>query len=179
MPLYELDGIAPTLPPGDEGWVAPDAVLIGKVQLDRNASVWWGSVLRGDNELIHVGEASNVQDHCVLHTDMGFPLTIGPRCTIGHCAMLHGCTIGENSLIGIGAILLNGSRIGRNCIIGAHALIPEGKDIPDNSLVVGSPGRVVRELGEKDAALLARLSDHYVQNWRRYAKGLTLVPSSS
>jgi carbonic anhydrase/acetyltransferase-like protein (isoleucine patch superfamily) len=171
--LYELDGIAPTL--AGECWAAPDAVLIGKVRLDRDASVWWGAVLRGDNELIHVGEASNVQDHCVLHTDMGYPLTIGAGCTIGHCAMLHGCTVGDNSLIGIGAIVLNGTRIGRNCIIGAHCLLPEGKDIPDNSLVVGSPGRVVRQLSEKDAAMLQRLSEHYVENWRRYGKGLRRI----
>jgi carbonic anhydrase/acetyltransferase-like protein (isoleucine patch superfamily) len=173
--LYELDGVAPTLAPGGECWVAPDAVLIGKVRLDRDASVWWGSVLRGDNELIHIGEAANVQDHCVLHTDMGYPLTIGPGCTIGHCAMLHGCTIGENSLVGIGAIVLNGARIGRNCIIGAHCLITEGKAIPDNSLVVGSPGRVARQLEEKDAALLKRLSAHYVANWRRYGAGLKRI----
>jgi carbonic anhydrase/acetyltransferase-like protein (isoleucine patch superfamily) len=178
MPLYELDGIAPALPADGACWVAPDAVLIGKVRLDTDASVWWGSVLRGDNELIHVGEASNVQDHCVLHTDMGFPLTIGPRCTIGHCAMLHGCTIGENSLVGIGAIILNGTRVGKNCIIGAHTLLPEGKEVPDNSLVVGSPGRVVRQLGDKDAQLLARLSSHYVQNWQFYSRNLKLVPQS-
>jgi carbonic anhydrase/acetyltransferase-like protein (isoleucine patch superfamily) len=178
MPLYELDGIAPALPADGACWVAPDAVLIGKVRLDTDASVWWGSVLRGDNELIHVGEASNVQDHCVLHTDMGFPLTIGPRCTIGHCAMLHGCAIGENSLVGIGAIILNGTLVGKNCIIGAHTLLPEGKEVPDNSLVVGSPGRVVRQLGEKDALLLARLSSHYVQNWQYYSKNLKLVPQS-
>lgn len=175
MALYELDGVAPALAPGGECWVAPDAALIGKVRLDRGASVWWGSVLRGDNELIHIGEASNVQDHCVLHTDMGYPLTIGPGCTIGHCAMLHGCTVGENSLVGIGAIVLNGTRIGRNCIVGAHCLLPEGKEIPDNSLVVGSPGRVVRQLGEKDVALLKRLSEHYVENWQRYAKGLRRI----
>jgi carbonic anhydrase/acetyltransferase-like protein (isoleucine patch superfamily) len=175
LALFELDGVAPTLAPGGECWVAPDAVLIGKVLLDRDASVWWGSVLRGDNELIHIGEAANVQDHCVLHTDMGYPLTLGRGVTIGHCAMLHGCTVGENSLVGIGAIVLNGTRIGRNCIVGAHAFLPEGKDIPDNSLVLGSPGRVVRELAEKDVAMLKRLSDHYVANWRRYAKGLKRV----
>ncbi len=175
MALYELDGIAPTLPPDGEYWVAPDAALIGKVRLDRNASVWWGSVLRGDNELIHVGERSNVQDHCVLHTDMGYPLTIGPGCTIGHCVMLHGCTIGENSLVGIGAIVLNGTRIGRNCIIGAHCLLPEGKEIPDNSLVVGSPGRVVRQLGDKDAAMLKSLCDNYLAKCHRYAKGLRRI----
>jgi carbonic anhydrase/acetyltransferase-like protein (isoleucine patch superfamily) len=175
VPLYELDGSAPQFPADGAYWVAPDAVLIGKVRLDRDASVWFGSVLRGDNELIHIGEGANVQDHCVLHTDMGYPLTVGPGATIGHCAMLHGCVIGENSLVGIGAIVLNGARIGRNCIIGAHALITEGKEIPDNSLVVGSPGRVARQLGEKDAALLARLSEHYTENARRYRAGFKLI----
>jgi carbonic anhydrase/acetyltransferase-like protein (isoleucine patch superfamily) len=175
LPLYELEGIAPVLPPDGTGWVAPNAVLIGKVRLERDASVWWGAVLRGDNELIHIGEAANVQDNCVLHTDVGFPLTLGARCTVGHCAMLHGCTVGENSLVGIGAIVLNGTRIGRNCIIGANALLTEGKEIPDNSLVVGSPGRVVRQLGESDIAMLARLSGDYVEKTRRYARGLKPV----
>jgi carbonic anhydrase/acetyltransferase-like protein (isoleucine patch superfamily) len=175
VPLYELDGIAPILPAEGDYWVAPDAVLIGRVRLEKDASVWFGSVLRGDNELIHIGAGSNVQDHCVLHTDMGYPLTIGPRATVGHCAMLHGCTVGENSLVGIGAIVLNGTTIGRNCIIGAHALLPEGKTIPDNSLVVGSPGRVVRQLGDADIAMLARLSDHYIENTRKYRGSLKLV----
>ncbi len=175
MAIYELDGIAPTLPPDGECWIAPDAVLIGRVRIERNVSIWWGSVLRGDNELIHVGDGSNVQDHCVLHTDIGYPLSIGPNCTIGHCAMLHGCTIGENTLIGIGAIVLNGTKIGRNCIIGAHAFIPERKEIPDNSLVVGSPGRVVRQLSDKDAALLGRLSQDYITKLHRYATGLKRI----
>jgi carbonic anhydrase/acetyltransferase-like protein (isoleucine patch superfamily) len=175
MALYELDGVSPSLPREGEYWVAPDAVVIGNVRLDRNASVWFGAVIRGDNELIHIGENSNVQDHCVLHTDPGFPLTIGPNVTIGHCVMLHGCSIGENSLVGIGAIVLNGARIGRNCIVGAHALLPEGKDIPDNSMVLGSPGRVVRQLGEKDVEMLRRIPPHYVENWRRFAKGLQRV----
>ncbi|WP_088347446.1 MULTISPECIES: gamma carbonic anhydrase family protein [Rhodomicrobium] len=174
MPLYDLDGIAPITPANAEFWVAPDAVVVGAVRLDRNSSVWFGAVLRGDNELIHVGEGSNVQDRCVLHTDPGYPLTIGTGCTIGHGAILHGCTIGENSLIGMGAVLLNGARIGRNCIIGAHALIPEGKVIPDNSLVMGSPGRVARTLGEEEAALLRKTAQNYQRNWRRFAKGLTL-----
>jgi carbonic anhydrase/acetyltransferase-like protein (isoleucine patch superfamily) len=173
LALYELDGNTPTLAP--DSWVAPDAVLIGKVRLDQDASVWWGSVLRGDNELIHVGERSNVQDHCMLHTDMGFPLTIGAGCTIGHRVMLHGCTVGDNSLVGIGAIVLNGTKIGRNCIIGAHSLLPEGKDIPDNSLVMGSPGRVVRQIDDKDLAMLTRISASYVANWRRYAGGLKRI----
>ena len=170
MPLYELDGIAPDL--HEQCWVAPDAVLIGKVRLDEDASVWFGSVLRGDNELIHIGTGSNVQDHCVLHTDMGYPLTIGAGCTVGHGVTLHGCTIGGNSLIGIGAVILNGARIGRNCLIGAHSLVPEGKEIPDDSLVMGSPGRVVRQLGEAAVEALKQPAQRYRENWRRYAKGL-------
>jgi carbonic anhydrase/acetyltransferase-like protein (isoleucine patch superfamily) len=175
VPLYELDGIAPTLAEGGECWVAPDAVLIGKVKLERDASVWWGTVARGDNELIHIGAGANVQDHCVLHTDMGYPLTIGAGATIGHCVMLHGCTVGENALVGIGSVVLNGTRIGRNCIIGAHTLLPEGKEIPDNSLVLGSPGRVARQLGEADVALITRIASHYVANWRRYAGSLKRI----
>jgi carbonic anhydrase/acetyltransferase-like protein (isoleucine patch superfamily) len=173
MALYELDGSAPIL--AAESWVAPDAVLIGKVRLDQDASVWWGSVLRGDNELIHIGARSNVQDHCMFHTDMGYPLTIGEGCTIGHRVMLHGCTVGENSLVGIGAIVLNGTKIGRNCIIGAHCLLPENKDIPDNSMVMGSPGRVVRQLADKDVAMVKRIAEHYAANWRRYAAGLKRI----
>jgi carbonic anhydrase/acetyltransferase-like protein (isoleucine patch superfamily) len=173
MALHVLDGVAPELPEEGAYWVAASADVIGRVRLARNASVWFNAVLRGDNELIAVGEGSNIQDGCVLHTDMGSPLTIGANCTIGHKAMLHGCTIGENSLVGIGAIILNNAVIGRNCLIGAHTLISERKVIPDNSLVMGSPGKVVREL---DAAAIARLSAaaaSYVRNWQRYAKGMT------
>ena len=175
MALHVLDGIAPELPEEGAYWVAASADVIGRVRLARNASVWFNAVLRGDNELISVGEGSNIQDGCVLHTDMGSPLSIGPNCTIGHKAMLHGCTIGENTLIGIGAIILNNAVIGKNCLIGAHTLIPERKVIPDNSLVMGSPGKVVREL---DAAAIARLraaAASYVRNWQRYAKGMTAV----
>jgi carbonic anhydrase/acetyltransferase-like protein (isoleucine patch superfamily) len=173
MPVYALDGVAPILPADGAYWIAPDAVLIGKVRLDSEASVWFGAVLRGDNELIHIGEGSNVQDRCVFHTDMGFPLTVAPGCTIGHGAILHGCSIGENSLIGMGAIVLNGARIGRNCVIGAHALVAEGKTIADNSLVMGAPGRVVRQLDHEQAARLAAPAEIYRKNWRRFAKGLT------
>lgn len=172
MPVYELGGVRPELPPEGRYWVAPDATLIGKVRLDEDASVWFGAVLRGDNELIHVGAGSNLQDHCMLHTDMGYPLTIGPGCTIGHRVMLHGCTIGANSLIGIGAIVLNGTRIGENCLIGAHTLLPEGKEIPENSLVLGSPGRIVRSLSEDEIKGLRRTAQHYVANWKRYVRSL-------
>src|SRR5919106_1443021 len=147
---------------GDEFWIAPSAAVIGKVRLERNASVWWGVVLRGDNELITVGEGSNVQDGCVLHTDPGFSLTIGANVTVGHLAMLHGCTIEDNSLIGIGAIVLNGARVGKNCLIGAKALIPEGKEIPDNSLVMGIPGKIKREVSEEQVARMRYAAEHYV-----------------
>ena len=129
-----------------DSWIAPTAAVIGKVRLEAGASVWFSAVLRGDNELIHIGENSNVQDGTVMHTDMGWPLTLGKGVTVGHNAMLHGCTVGDHSLIGIGAVILNGAKIGKHCIIGANTLIAEGKEIPDGSLVVGSPGKVVREL---------------------------------
>jgi carbonic anhydrase/acetyltransferase-like protein (isoleucine patch superfamily) len=154
----------------DAFWIAPTAVVIGNVKLAHNASVWWQAVLRGDNEPITVGENSNVQDGCVLHADPGFPLTIGKDVTVGHLAMLHGCTIGDNSLIGIGAVILNGAVIGRNCLIGAKALIAEGKEIPDNSLVLGAPGKVARQLEAKHVARIREAALHYVQNWQRYAR---------
>jgi carbonic anhydrase/acetyltransferase-like protein (isoleucine patch superfamily) len=156
----------------DQFWIAPTAVLIGKVRLGKNASVWWHSVLRGDNEPITVGEGSNIQDGCVLHTDLGFPLVIGQGVTVGHMAMLHGCTIGDGSLIGIGAVILNGATIGRNCLIGAKALIPEGKSIPDNSLVMGAPGKVVREVTPEHLARMRKDTEHYVGNWQRYQRDL-------
>jgi carbonic anhydrase/acetyltransferase-like protein (isoleucine patch superfamily) len=172
MTILALDGIAPELPGEGRYWIAPSANVIGRVRLLPNASVWFGAVLRGDNEWIEIGENSNVQDGCVMHTDMGSPLTVGRNCTIGHQAMLHGCTVGDNSLIGIGAIILNNAKIGRNCLIGAHALVPEGKIIPDNSLVMGAPGKVVRELDAEAAARLTKAAESYVRNWQRYSKGL-------
>ncbi len=155
-----------------ESWVAPNATLVGKVKLEQGASVWFGAVLRGDNELIHIGEQSNVQDGSVMHTDMGFPLTLGKGVTIGHNAMLHGCTVGDYSLIGINAVVLNGAKIGKYCIIGANTLIGEGKEIPDGSLVVGSPGKVVRELSEAQKNMLEASAAHYVHNAQRYARDL-------
>ena len=172
MALHTLDGISPVLPDAGLYWIAPSSDVIGKVRLLRDASVWFHAVLRGDNEWIEVGEGSNVQDGCVLHTDMGSPLTIGRNCTIGHKAILHGCTIGDNSLIGMGATVLNNVVIGRNCLIGANALIPEGKSIPDNSLVVGAPGKVIRVIDAEGAAQLTRSAEGYVRNWKRYATGL-------
>jgi len=155
-----------------ESWVAPTAALVGKVRLERGASVWFNCVLRGDNELIHIGENSNVQDGSVMHTDMGYPLTLGTGVTIGHKAMLHGCTVGDYSLIGINAVILNGAKIGKYCLIGANALIPEGKVIPDGSLVMGSPGKVVRELTEQQMKMLEASAAHYVHNAQRYAREL-------
>jgi carbonic anhydrase/acetyltransferase-like protein (isoleucine patch superfamily) len=172
MALYRLDNQTPVTAASDS-WVAPNATLIGRVRLAHEASVWFGAVLRGDNEWITVGERSNVQDGCVLHTDMGSPLDIGPGCTIGHMAMLHGCTIGPNSLVGIGAVILNGARIGANCLIGAKALITENKIIPDNSMVLGAPGKVVRSLTDAEVAGLTAAAAHYVANWRRYARDMT------
>jgi len=170
--IWELDGIAPTLPESGDFWIAPDANVIGKVVLCDAASIWFGATLRGDNEVITLGPGSNIQENCVLHTDMGFPLTIGANCTIGHKAMLHGCTIGDLSLIGMGATVLNGAVIGRNCLIGAGALITEGKRIPDGSLVMGAPGRVVRQLDEKAIAGLLQSARGYQANMRRFRAGL-------
>ena len=170
MTLYTLDGIAPQV--DDTAWVAPDANLIGKVVLEENASVWFGCTLRGDNEEIRVCAGTNVQENVVCHTDMGFPLTIGAGCTIGHKVMLHGCTIGENTLIGMGATILNGAKIGKNCLIGAGALVTEGKEIPDGSLVMGMPAKVVRALDDEAIRRLEASALHYQQNARRFAEGL-------
>ena len=172
MTIYALGDSKPQLPPQGEYWVAPSASVIGNVILHPNASVWFGAVLRGDNDPITVGPESNIQDGSVLHTDMGSPLTLGRGVTVGHNAMLHGCEVGDYSLIGIGAVVLNGVKIGRNCIIGANALITEGKIIPDNSLVVGQPGKVVRERDPAHIAVLQMSAEHYVQNWKRFAAEL-------
>ncbi len=172
MTLYALDGHQPELPADGDVWVAPDANLIGRIILESGSSVWFGCTLRGDNEPITIGAGTNVQENTVMHTDMGFPLTIGPNCTIGHKAMLHGCTIGEQSLIGMGATVLNGARIGRNCLIGAGALITEGKEIPDGSLVMGAPGKVVRQLDDAAIAGLLASARHYQDNMRRFRDGL-------
>ncbi|RMQ41200.1 hypothetical protein ALQ04_01999 [Pseudomonas cichorii] len=157
-----------------QSWVAPNAVLIGKVRLEAGASVWFNAVLRGDNELIHIGENSNVQDGTVMHTDMGSPLQIGKGVTIGHNVMLHGCSVDDYSLIGINSVILNGARIGKYCIIGANSLIGEGKIIPDGSLVMGSPGKVVRELTDIQKKMLEASAAHYVHNAQRYARDLAV-----
>ena len=168
--IYALDGIAPDLHP--DTWVAPDANLIGKVTLAEGASVWFGATLRGDNERITVGAGSNIQENCVLHTDMGYPLVIGGNCTIGHKSMLHGCIIGDGTLIGMGATILNGAKIGAGCLIGAGALIPQGKDIPDGSLVMGAPGRVIRVLDAEARANLLKSAAGYRANMRRFRDGM-------
>lgn len=175
MSVYNLGEVAPELPNEDEYWIAPNAAVVGRVILRRNASVWFGATLRGDNDPIVIGENSNVQDGSVLHTDTGYPLTIGANVTVGHKVMLHGCTIGDGSLIGIGSIVLNGAKIGKNCLIGANCLITEGKEIPDNSLVMGAPGKVVREISQDQARVLAGGALHYVENWKRYRAGLKPV----
>ncbi|GFM65871.1 gamma carbonic anhydrase family protein [Pseudomonas cichorii] len=157
-----------------QSWVAPNAVLIGKVRLEAGSSVWFNAVLRGDNELIHIGENSNVQDGTVMHTDMGSPLNIGKGVTIGHNVMLHGCSVDDYSLIGINSVILNGAKIGKYCIIGANSLIGEGKVIPDGSLVMGSPGKVVRELTDVQKKMLEASAAHYVHNAQRYARDLAV-----
>jgi len=167
---YRLADVLPHAHP--QSWIAPDAAVIGKVTLEAGASVWFGAVLRGDNELIWIGEDSNVQDGTVMHTDMGLPLTLGKGVTVGHNAMLHSCTVGDYSLIGINAVILNGAKIGNYCIIGANALITEGKTIPDGSLVMGAPGRVVRQVTDEERRFLEKSARHYVQNAKRYRKEL-------
>ena len=155
-----------------ENWAAPNASIIGDVTLKKNISIWFNTTLRGDIENIYVGEGSNVQDGSVLHTDPGYPLKIGKDVTIGHLVMLHGCTIGDNSLIGIGAIILNGVKIGKNCIIGANTLVTENKVIPDNSLVVGSPGKIVRQVTDEEVKSITENAIHYQENWKKYSKSI-------
>ena len=173
MPIYQFDTWTPEVAP--DAWVAPGSHVLGRVRLLPRSSVWFGAVLRGDNEPIVVGEESNVQDGAVLHTDPGFPLEIGARVTVGHQAMLHGCTIAEGSLIGIQAVILNGARIGRNCLVGAGSLVTEGKQFPDGVLIVGSPARVVRELDAKDIAAMHANTRHYVERALRFGDALRPV----
>ena len=175
MAIYELDGQRPDLPADERYWIAETAAVIGTVRLKRDVSVWYGASLRGDNEWVEVGERSNIQENCILHTDIGFPLTIGTGCTIGHSVILHGCTIADDSLIGMGAIVLNGVKIGRHCLVGAGAVVTEGKVFPDNSLIVGAPARAVRPVDEKILQLIAESADFYVNNWQRYRKGLRKI----
>jgi len=173
MTIYRLGNHIPQVDP--TAWVAPGCHVIGDVVLEEKTSVWFGTTIRGDNEPITIGAGSNVQENAVLHTDMGFPITIGAGCTIGHKAMLHGCTIGENTLIGMGATVLNGAVIGKNCLIGAGALITEGKEIPDGVLVMGVPGKVVRELDDAAIAALRLSARHYQDNAARFAADLSAI----
>lgn len=175
MPIYALEDATPELPPEGEFWVAPNAILIGRVRLLKGASVWWGCVLRGDNDWITVGENSNVQDLSVIHTDPGQPVTIGSNCTVGHRVILHSTTIGDGSLIGMGSTLLNRSRIGSNSLIGANTLVTEGKEFPDGSMILGSPARVARKLGEMELTMLKMSSAGYVHNHRRFREKLRQV----
>lgn len=172
--IYELDGARPTLPAGFS-FIADTATVIGNVEIGAEASIWFGSVLRGDGERITIGPSSNVQDNCILHTDDGLPLNVGAECTIGHGVILHGCTIGDQTLIGMGACILNGAVIGRNCLVGAGTLVTEGRVIPDGSLVVGSPGRVIRQLDAEAIARIARSAEDYAVNAKRFATGCRIV----
>jgi carbonic anhydrase/acetyltransferase-like protein (isoleucine patch superfamily) len=172
MPVYQLGDKAPQLPAEGDYWIAPNAQVMGAVELRKNASVWFGCTLRGDNDPIVIGENSNIQDSSVLHTDEGVSLTIGRDVTVGHMVMLHGCTIGDASLIGIGSIILNGAKIGRGCLVGANSLVTEGKEFPDGVMIMGSPARVVRELSDMESKRLELSAAHYVANWKRYARDL-------
>jgi carbonic anhydrase/acetyltransferase-like protein (isoleucine patch superfamily) len=173
MAIYELDGHAPQLSEG--AWVAESAEVIGKVELHKNASVWPKVVIRGDNDLIQVGEGSNIQDASVLHTDPGYPLLIGKNVTVGHQVMLHGCSVGDGSLIGIGAVVLNGAKIGKGCLVGAGALVTEGKEFPDGSMIIGSPAKAVKELTAEQMAGISDISGRYVNNAQRYVKTLKKI----
>ncbi len=170
MPIYKIDQKTPQI--AASAWIAPNATVIGDARLGDNVSIWWNAVLRGDNDPIHIGANSNIQDGSVLHTDEGVPMHIGANVTVGHMVMLHGCTVGDNSLIGIGSVILNRAVIGKHSIVGANTLIPEGKVFPDGVLIVGSPGKVVRELSEEEKARLQKSANHYVDNARRYASRL-------
>jgi carbonic anhydrase/acetyltransferase-like protein (isoleucine patch superfamily) len=173
MTLYALEGVSPTLPASGQYWVAPNAAVIGKVTLGEDVSIWFGAVLRGDNEPIILGDRTNVQEHVMIHTDPRYPCTVGPDCTIGHRAILHGCTLDASTLVGMGAIVLNGARVGRNCLIGAGALVSEGKEIPDNSMVLGMPGKVVRDVTEDQIAIIKRGVASYAARWKRFKDGLS------
>ncbi len=175
MAIYELDGETPDLPADGRYWIADSAVVIGRVRLKADASVWFNAVLRGDNEWIEIGERSQIQDNATVHTDPGFPVVIADNCVIGHNVVLHGCTIAANSLIGMGAILLNGAKIGKNCLVGAGAVVTEGKEFADNSLIVGAPARAIRPVDDKTVQGIARGADIYVRRWQQYAKGLKRI----
>jgi carbonic anhydrase/acetyltransferase-like protein (isoleucine patch superfamily) len=175
MPIYALDGVAPELPPDGQYWIAPNAVVLGKVRLRKNASVWFGAVLRGDNDWIEVGENSNVQDNSVIHTDPGAPATIGADVTGGHRVIIHGATIGDGSLVGMGSTILNRTTIGQGCLIGANALVSEDKTFEDGSLIIGAPARAIKQISEQQRTMLKMSAQVYVQNFMRFAKGLKQI----
>ena len=175
MAIYELDGVAPQLPGEGKYWVAPDAHVIGDVILEEDVGIWFGAVLRGDNAPMRIGARTNIPDGAMVHTDRGLPLSIGSDCTIGHHAIIHGCTIGNGVLIGMGATILNNAKIGDGCIVGANALVTEGKEFPPGSLIVGSPAKAVRELDEATRAKLLSGAAGYVRNWKRFAGGLKRI----
>ena len=168
--IYDFNNISPKL--DKDSWFAPNSVLIGNVTLKKDANIWFNATLRGDIENISIGEGSNIQDGSVLHTDPGYPLKVGKNVTVGHLVMLHGCTIGDNSLVGIGAVILNNAKIGKNCIIGAKALITENKNIPDNSLVVGAPGKIIRKVTDEEIKRVKENAVHYQENWKKYSKSI-------
>jgi carbonic anhydrase/acetyltransferase-like protein (isoleucine patch superfamily) len=174
MPIYRLGDRQPQLAPSV--WIAPTATIIGDVRLAENVSIWWNAVLRGDNDTITIGANTNIQDGSILHTDEGMPMTLGRDITVGHLVMLHGCSIGDGTLVGIKSVILNGAVIGKHCLIGANTLIPEGKIIPDRSVVMGSPGKVIRELSDEQLARFARNATHYVDNTQRYQQYLEEIP---
>ncbi|MBX6329534.1 MAG: gamma carbonic anhydrase family protein [Pseudolabrys sp.] len=175
MPIYRLDGQAPELPGESACYIAETAVLIGRVRIAREVSIWYGAVLRGDNEWIEIGERSNVQDNCTLHTDPGFPLSVGAGSLIGHNVVLHGCRVGDNSLIGMGAVVLNGARIGNNSLVGAGAVVTEGRSFPDNSLIVGAPARVIRSLEKEEIERIRSGAEVYVRRGHHYRANLARV----
>ena len=172
MPLFSLNGEAPDVPPSDQYYVAESGIVIGRVRLKAGVNIWYGAVLRGDNEWIEIGERTNIQDNCTLHTDPGFPLTVGVGCTVGHNAILHGCLIGNNTLIGMGAVVMNGAKVGSNCIVGAGALVAEGAVVPDRALVVGSPARKIREVDDATVERIEYSADVYFKRWQTYVSGL-------
>lgn len=175
MAVYALEGVAPEFPADDAYWIAPDAAVVGRVRLKKNASVWFGAVLRGDNDLIEIGENSNIQDISVIHTDFGQPVLIGDNVTVGHRVIVHSASVGDNSLIGMGSTLLNRARIGKNCIVGANALVTEGKEFPDGMLIVGAPARAIRPLSDAEFALLKASAEVYVANYRRFREHLAAM----
>ena len=175
MTVYNLGNVTPDFADAGSVWIAPDASVIGKVILGANVGIWFGAVLRGDNDPIEIGDDTNIQEHTVIHTDLGYPVKVGKGCTIGHKALLHGCTIGDNSLVGMGAIILNGATIGKNCLVGAGALITEGKSFPDGSLILGSPAKAVRQLDDAAIEALRKSAAHYVENARRFKAELVIA----